>query len=69
MKTTEFIAYENDAYRLRVTKTQCEVPDDLLQVCLIRELLDKIGNVESSTTHKYFMTQEQLNVLAKGLME
>lgn len=65
----EFIAYENGAYRLKVTKHQCKAPADLLQVCFIRELKDMNGDVESSSAYEFFMTQEQLNTLAQGLIE
>lgn len=65
----EFIAYETAGYRLRVTKHQCKAPADLLQVCFIRELKDMNGDVKSSSTYEFFMTQEQLNTLAQGLIE
>jgi len=66
--TTEFIAQETPAYRLRVTKHECKAPQDLLQVCFIRELKDMSGHIESSSTYEFFMTQDELNFMAKGLM-
>jgi hypothetical protein len=64
----EFIAHETRGYRLRVTKHECKVPVGLLQVCFIRELKDMSGNIESSSTYEFFMTQDELNALAKGLL-
>jgi hypothetical protein len=69
MKTKEFIAHETDGFRLRVTKHNCLRPEGLMQVCFIRELKGMDGSVESSSTYEFFMTQEQLNTLAKGLIE
>jgi hypothetical protein len=66
--TTEFIAHETSGYRLRVTKHECKVPVGLLQVCFIRELKNMSGDVEDSSTYEFFMTQEELNALAKGLI-
>jgi len=67
--TKEFIAHETGGYRLRVTKHKCLRPEGTLQVCFIRELKGMDGSVESSSTYEFFMTQDELNILAKGLME
>ena len=67
--TKEFIAHETDGYRLRVTKHECLRPEGLLQVCFIRDLKNMDGSIESSSTYEFFMTQEQLNQLAKVLTQ
>lgn len=65
----EFIAHETAGFRLRVTKHECLRPEGLLQVCFIRDLKDAEGKVESSSTYEFFMTQDQLNELAKVLTQ
>lgn len=65
----EFIAHENDGYRLRVTKHECTRPDGLLQINFIQELKNDDGEIEQHSMYELFMTQEQLNNLAKELIE
>lgn len=66
--TKEFIVHETDGYRLRVTKHECKRPEGLLQVCFIRDIMTN-GQAESSSTYEFFMTQDQLNELAKVLTQ
>ena len=69
MNMIEFTVEDTLAYRLRVTKQECLRPGRLFKVCFIREIKDEDGAVESSSEYEFFLTQDQLNNLAKGLIE
>lgn len=59
---------ENDAFRLSLSKKLCVMPTDLFHVELIQECLTK-GDVSSSSTYQFFMTQEEMNTLAEALTQ
>jgi len=65
--TKEFIVKENAAFRMRVKMWNCLSPADLNNVDFIQETLDKDGNVVLSSTYNFFMTEDDINTLAKGL--
>jgi len=57
---------ENVGYRLLFKKNLCLRPDGLNNVEFTGEQL-KDGEVVNSSTYQFFMTQEELNILAKAL--
>lgn len=65
----EFTVKENDAFRLRVKSWKCVSPADLNSVEFIQECLDKDGAVDFVSTYTFFMTNDEIKVLAKGLSE
>jgi len=60
------IIKENAGYRLLLKKNSCLLPKGLNNVELIGEQL-KDGEVVNTSTYQFFMTQDELNTLAKAL--
>jgi hypothetical protein len=65
----EFTVKENAAFRLRVKSWKCLSPADLNSVEFIQECIDKDGEVDFTSTYTFFMTDDEMKVLAKGLAE
>lgn len=65
----EFTVKENAAFRLRVKSQGCLTPKNLNCVEFIQECLDKDGAVDFVSTYTFFMTNDEIKVLAKGLSE
>ena len=65
----EFVVKEDNAFRLRVKSWKCLVPNTLNTVEFIQECKNKKGDVDFSSTYQFFMTDEEMHVLAKGLTE
>ena len=63
----EFIVKENAAFRLRVKSWKCVAPNDLNSIEFTQECLSD-GEVQSTSTYNYFLTDAELDVLAKGLL-
>jgi hypothetical protein len=63
----EFIVKENAAFRLRVKKNLCLLPEGLNNLELVQECLDDKGGVAHSSTYQFFMTEEQIRSLCQGL--
>jgi hypothetical protein len=64
-----FVVKENQAFRLRVKSWKCLNPSELNSVEFIQESKNKDGEVDSSSTYNFFMTDEEMRTLAKGLAE
>lgn len=62
------IIKENEAYRLVLTKTACLRPEQLFSIELTGEQL-KDGEVAESSTYQFFMTQDEIQILSKALIE
>ena len=62
-----FTVKENQAFRLRVQSHKCLSPTDLNSVEFIQENL-KDGTVIDASTYNFFMTDEEMQTLAKGLV-
>ncbi len=65
MKT---IIKENEGFRLVLGKNPCLRPEGLNNIEMIQEQL-KDGKVIQTSTYQFFMTQDEMNVLAKALVE
>jgi hypothetical protein len=65
----EFTVKENAAFRLRVKSWKCLSPAELNSVEFIQECIDKDGEVDFTSTYTFFMTDDEMKVLAKGLAE
>jgi hypothetical protein len=59
----EFTIKEDDAFRLRVRKWKCQSPSNLNSVEFIQECI-RNGEVDFSSTYNFFMTDEELAILA-----
>jgi hypothetical protein len=65
MKT---VIKEKEEYRLTMKKEPCLKPAGLNNVEMIQEQL-KDGKVTQTSTYQFFMTQDELNNLAKALTQ
>ncbi len=65
---TEFIVRSSEAFQIRVKKNRCLRPDDLNSVEFIQECI-KDGEVESSSTYQFFLTDDQIKQLSEGLVK
>jgi hypothetical protein len=65
----EFIVKENAAFRLRVKSWKCLSPVDLNSIEFIQECIDKDGEVDFTSTYNFFMTDDEVKTLVKGLSE
>jgi hypothetical protein len=63
----EIIIKENEAFRIRLEKHEVISPKGLFSFDIIQESL-KDGEVASSQTYNFFMTKEELQTLAQGLL-
>ena len=63
----EFTVKENKAFRLRVKSQKCLRPEQLNHVEFINECFDKDGEVDFVSTYQFFLTNEEIEILAKGL--
>jgi hypothetical protein len=64
----EFIVKENQAFRLRIKNWKCSTPNDLNAIEFVQECL-KDGEVDFTSTYQFFMTDEEVKTLAKGLVD
>jgi hypothetical protein len=62
------IIKEKEEYRLTMKKEPCLMPAGLNNVEMIQEQL-KDGEVTQTSTYQFFMTQDELNDLAKALTQ
>ena len=62
----DFIVKEDNAFRLRVKSWKCLNPSNLNAVEFIQECM-KDGKVDFASTYQFFMTDEDMKALAKGL--
>lgn len=63
----EMTVKENDGFRLRLIKHKVLSPDGLMNIDLVRESLENDGTVSQRSTYNFFMTKEELQLLAQGL--
>lgn len=64
----EFFVKNNIGFQLRVKSWKCQSPNDLNAVEFIQETKNKQGEVDSSSTYQFFMTDDEMKTLAKGLV-
>jgi hypothetical protein len=65
MKT---VIKENVGFRLTLKKEPCLMPAGLNNVEMIQEQLQD-GRVIQTSTYQFFMTQDEMNTLAKALTQ
>ena len=59
---------ENEGFRLSLNKNLCTMPSDLYHIELTQEQL-KDGEVSQSSTYQFFMTQQEIETLAKEIVK
>ena len=64
----EFTVKDSAGFRLRVKSWTCSAPKDLNAVEFIQESKNSNGEVDLTSTYQFFMTDEELEILAKGLV-
>ena len=65
----EFVVKEHEGFRLRVRSWKSANPAEVNAVEFIQECKNEDGEVEFSSTYQFFMTDEEIQKLAKGLTE
>lgn len=63
----EFIAKDQDSYKLRVRVSKILAPADLRNIEFIGEQYNNEGKMIESSTYTFFLTDEEIAVLCKGL--
>ena len=63
----EFVVKEDKAFRLRVKSWKCLTPNTLNAVEFVQECM-KDGEVDFSSTYQFFMTDDEMKILAQGLI-
>ena len=64
----QFVVKENPSYRMRVTQHEVTAPKGLYAIDFIQESLKEDGTVRDTQTYNFFITNEDLQVLCKGLL-
>jgi hypothetical protein len=65
----EFIVKENAGFRLRVKMWKCSTPSDMNSIEFIQESKSVDGNVDMASTYQFFMTDNEIQNLCKGLLQ
>lgn len=63
----EFTVKEHEGFRLRVKMWKCLAPSDLNALEFIQETLNEKGEVTFDSTYNFFMTDEEVARLCRGL--
>ena len=64
----EFTVKDSAGFRLRVKSWKCSSPNYLNAIEFIQESKNSNGDVDLTSTYQFFMTDEELQILAKGLV-
>jgi hypothetical protein len=64
----EMIIKETEGFRLRLVKHEVLSPKGLFSIDMIQEGIKEDGTVGTTSTYNYFMTKEDLQALAHGLV-
>jgi len=65
----EVIVKDTAGFQLRVKKWECLRPEGLFAVNFIQATKDKEGKIDNESTYEFFMTQDDINSVAKALTE
>ncbi len=64
-----FTVKENKAFRLRVESKKCLRPAEFNHIQFIQECIGKDGEVDFTSTYQFFLTDEEVQTLAKELVK
>ena len=65
----EFVVKENEGFSLRVKSWKCKSPSNVNAIEFIQESKNKNGEIDMSSVYQFFMTDEEISTLTKGLVE
>jgi hypothetical protein len=65
----EFTVKDSAGFRLRVKSWKCQSPANLNAIEFIQESKNINGDVDLTSTYQFFMTDDEIGMLAKGLVE
>ena len=65
----EFIVKEQEGFRLKIRQWKAINPNTLNSIEFVQECLDKDGQVDSTSTYNFLMTDAEVVTLANQLME
>lgn len=65
----EVVIKDHPGFRLVLKKHEVLLPKGLFSIDMVQESLDDSGNVRDTNTYNFFMTQEEINTLCKGLQD
>jgi hypothetical protein len=68
LKVKEVLIKDKEGFRLRLKKWKCVAPTDLNALEFIQESLNEQGKVTLSSTYNFFMSDNELKVLAASLV-
>ncbi len=68
MKFKQFVVKESPAFRLTVLNWKCLAPADLNALHFIQETI-KDGEVVQTSTYEFFLTDNEVQSLAQGLLK
>lgn len=68
LKVKEVLIKDKEGFRLRLRKWKCIAPADLNALEFIQESLNDKGEVSMSSTYNFFMSDNELKVLAASLV-
>ena len=68
LKVKEVLIKDKEGFRLRLRKWKCIAPADLNAREFIQESLNDKGEVSMSSTYNFFMSDNELKVLAASLV-
>ena len=68
IKIKEAVIKEKPGFRLRVRSWKCVRPADLNSIEFIQEMLKDNGDVQDTSTYNFFMTDEEIKILCKNLV-
>jgi hypothetical protein len=68
LKVKEVLIKDKEGFRLRLKKWKCIAPADLNALEFIQESLDDKGEVSMTSTYNFFMSDNELKVLAASLV-
>jgi hypothetical protein len=63
----EFIIKDQPGFRIRVRTWKCVRPTDLNALDFVQEILDATGNVESTSTYNFLLSDAELQSLKDQL--
>lgn len=64
----EFLVKQSNDFRLKVRMSKCSYPKDLNHLEFIQEQLNDLNQIRFQSTYQFFLTNEQIETLCKGLL-
>jgi hypothetical protein len=68
LNVKKFTVKEDKSFRIRVESWEAVRPKGLLSLDVIQECLNDQGEVDATSTYNFHMTEEELQIFAKGLL-